>query len=32
MVSETEFLADDVLAKHDENYQPKIEYQDDIES
>lgn len=32
MVSETEFLADDVLAKHDENYQPKIEYQDAIES
>lgn len=32
MVSETEFLAEEVLAKHDENYQPEIEYQDEIES
>lgn len=32
MVSETEFLADEVLAKHDENYQPKIDYQDELDS
>ena len=28
MVGEREFLASEVLAKHDENYQPKIDYQD----
>ncbi|GHA81867.1 hypothetical protein GCM10009069_01180 [Algimonas arctica] len=32
MISDTEFLANDVLAKHDEEYQPKIEYQDQLES
>lgn len=32
MISETEFLAEEVLAKHDESYQPKIEYQDEIGS
>ena len=32
MIGETEFYADEVLAKHDEEYQPKIEYQDQIDS
>lgn len=32
MIGEREFLADEVLAKHDENYQPKIDYQDEIGS
>jgi len=32
MIDETEFLADNVLAKHDEEYQPKIEYQDQLGS
>lgn len=32
MISGTEFLANDVLAKHDEEYQPKIDYQDQIGS
>lgn len=32
MISETEFLADGVLAKHDEKYQPKIDYQDELGS
>ena len=32
MIGETEFYADEVLAKHDEEYQPKIEYQDEIDS
>jgi len=32
MIDGTEFLADEVLAKHDEDYQPKIDYQDEIES
>lgn len=32
MISETEFLARDVLAKHDEEYQPEIEYQDQLGS
>ena len=29
MVGDAEFLASDVLAKHDENYQPAIKYQTD---
>ena len=29
MVGEAEFLAIEVLAKHDEKYQPKIDYQDE---
>lgn len=32
MVDDFEFLADKVLAKHDEEYQPKIDYQDEINS
>lgn len=32
MISETEFLAEDVLAKHDEEYQPEINYQDELDS
>lgn len=32
MIDDTEFLASDVLAKHDEEYQPKIEYQDQLGS
>ena len=32
MVGETEFLASEVLAKHDENYQPEIAYQDETSS
>ena len=32
LVGEREFLATEVLAKHDENYQPKIDYQDDAAS
>ncbi|WP_298911725.1 cytochrome c maturation protein CcmE [uncultured Algimonas sp.] len=32
MIGETEFYAEEVLAKHDENYQPKIDYQDEIAS
>ncbi|MGB6229970.1 MAG: cytochrome c maturation protein CcmE [Litorimonas sp.] len=30
MIGEAEFLAEEVLAKHDENYQPEIDYQDEI--
>ena len=29
LTSETSFLAGEVLAKHDENYQPKINYRDE---
>lgn len=29
-ISPTEIMAKDVLAKHDENYQPEIKYQDEI--
>lgn len=29
LIGPTDFLAEDVLAKHDENYQPKINYQDE---
>ena len=32
MIGDTEFYAEEVLAKHDEEYQPKIEYQDQINS
>jgi cytochrome c-type biogenesis protein CcmE len=32
MVGEREFLASEVLAKHDENYQPVIAYQDEKSS
>jgi cytochrome c-type biogenesis protein CcmE len=32
MIGETEFYAEEVLAKHDEEYQPKIDYQDEINS
>jgi cytochrome c-type biogenesis protein CcmE len=32
MIGDFEFLADEVLAKHDEEYQPKIDYQDEINS
>lgn len=32
MIDDTEFYAEEVLAKHDEEYQPKIEYQDQIDS
>ncbi len=30
MIGEAEFVATEVLAKHDEKYQPKIDYQDEI--
>ena len=29
LIGETRFVAEEVLAKHDENYQPKINYRDD---
>jgi cytochrome c-type biogenesis protein CcmE len=32
MIGEAEFYAEEVLAKHDEEYQPEIEYQDEINS
>ena len=32
MIGEAEFLADEVLAKHDENYQPEIQYQDELDA
>lgn len=32
MIDDTEFLASNVLAKHDEEYQPKIDYQDELRS
>ncbi|MGB3454900.1 MAG: cytochrome c maturation protein CcmE [Litorimonas sp.] len=32
MIGETEFYAEEVLAKHDEEYQPEIKYQDEINS
>lgn len=32
MIGDTEFYAEEVLAKHDEEYQPKIDYQDEINS
>ena len=30
MINEREFVAEELLAKHDENYQPDIKYQSDI--
>jgi cytochrome c-type biogenesis protein CcmE len=32
MIGDAEFLAESVLAKHDEEYQPKIDYQDELGS
>lgn len=32
MIDDAEFLAESVLAKHDEEYQPKIDYQDELGS
>lgn len=32
LVGELDFIASEVLAKHDENYQPKIDYQNEAET
>ncbi len=32
LVGELDFIATEVLAKHDENYQPKIDYQNEAQT